>query len=137
MEAMAAALPCVSTTTAGVPEMIAHGRTGAIVSPGKPAELAAALTPYLENPELAATHGRAGHRMATELFSLAVTTPHLLRLLAAHTKIHLPAQLVRSQPSLLLPRAAFLARRFSAPVRAPRFPRGTAALPESTDPAPS
>jgi glycosyltransferase involved in cell wall biosynthesis len=135
MEAMAAALPCVSTTTAGVPEMIAHGRTGALVSPGKPAELAAALTPYLENPELAATHGRAGHRMATDLFSIAVTTPHLLRLLAAHTKTHLPAQLVRSQPSLLLPRAAFLARRFSAPVRAPRFARNTAALPDSSEPA--
>ena len=43
MEAMAMHLPVVATRIAGIPELVHHGTTGLIVSPGRPDQLADAL----------------------------------------------------------------------------------------------
>ncbi len=47
MEAMAAGLPVVATRVGGVPELIENGRTGLLVRPGRPAELATAMEKLL------------------------------------------------------------------------------------------
>lgn len=60
MEAMAHGLPCVSTRTAGVPELVLEGETGLLVDPGDPAALAAALLVLLGDPDAADRMGRAG-----------------------------------------------------------------------------
>jgi glycosyltransferase involved in cell wall biosynthesis len=52
LEAMAAGLPVVGCRAAAVPEVVVEGRTGLLVSPRQPAELAAALATLLENDGL-------------------------------------------------------------------------------------
>ncbi len=47
MEAMAAGLPVVATRVGGVPELVEDGRTGFLVRPGRPAELASAMEEIL------------------------------------------------------------------------------------------
>jgi colanic acid/amylovoran biosynthesis glycosyltransferase len=80
MEAMAMRLPVVSTRITGVPELIEHGRTGLLVAPGRPDELADALQRLLRDPALARELGRNGrekviaefnaHRAAAQLHAL-------------------------------------------------------------------
>ena len=57
MEAMAMGLPVVSTRIAGIPELVEDGRTGLLVSPGRPDELADALQRVLDDPSL---YGKIG-----------------------------------------------------------------------------
>lgn len=77
MEAMAAAVPVVSTRLAGVPEMIVEGRTGLVVPEHGVVELAEALRAMLSQPEKAREMGRAGQALARERFDLSVTSAHL------------------------------------------------------------
>ena len=131
MEAMAAGLPCVATTVAGVPEMIEPGVTGALTGPGQPAAVAAALEVYLKDAGLAATHGMAGWRLGRERFDLAVTALELLRLLAGRGRVRLPAGLLLKRPELVRARVGFAVwRRWTAAVRVPRIGRDEAAFPE-------
>jgi glycosyltransferase involved in cell wall biosynthesis len=60
-EAMGHGLPCIGTRRGGIPEMIDHERTGLLVEPEDPAELADALVAILEDPTRAEAMGRAGH----------------------------------------------------------------------------
>jgi glycosyltransferase involved in cell wall biosynthesis len=60
IEAMAYGLPCVSTRTAGVPELVLDGTTGLLVDPYDTAGLAAALRMLLDEPAMADRMGRAG-----------------------------------------------------------------------------
>lgn len=115
MEAMAAALPCVSTTLAGVPEMVIHGETGLLAPEQDPAATAAALTALLADPALCRRMGEAGLARARAQFAQAVTAAHLRRVLTAHGRVN-------GLPSSLPLAAACLGqrlRRFSAAVRAP------------------
>jgi len=59
MEAMAYSLPCVSTTTAGIPELVLDGQTGLLVQPGDIDGLARALLRVLRDDDLADRLGRA------------------------------------------------------------------------------
>jgi glycosyltransferase involved in cell wall biosynthesis len=59
IEAQAAGLPIVSTSTGGVPYIVEHDRTGLLVSPGNCDELAAAALRVLNEPGLAARLSRA------------------------------------------------------------------------------
>jgi glycosyltransferase involved in cell wall biosynthesis len=59
-EAMAAGLAIVACRAAAVPELVDDGRTGLLVSPRSPEELAMALESLLENPGLRADLGAAG-----------------------------------------------------------------------------
>ena len=86
-EAMAAGLPVVSTTLAGVPEMVVPGGTGLLVDPGSPAALADALARMLTEPELAARFGRAGTARARQLFEVSRTARQFKRLLLTNTAI--------------------------------------------------
>lgn len=60
MEAMAAGKPVIASRIGGLPEIVADGDTGIVVSPGDPGELRAAITRLVDEPALAARMGAAG-----------------------------------------------------------------------------
>jgi alpha-maltose-1-phosphate synthase len=83
LEAMACETAVVATATGGIPEVVAHGETGLLVpleqasdGSGTPidpdkfvADLAAAITELVGDPDRAATMGRAGRHRAVEHFA--------------------------------------------------------------------
>ena len=70
MEAMASALPVVSTNVGGIAEMVRNGETGLLVPQNDPVTTAEALARLITNPELAQSFGRRGRERAEELFSI-------------------------------------------------------------------
>lgn len=99
-EAMAAGLPVVSTTVAGVPEMVADGQTGRLVPPRAPAALADALAVFLTDAVLAARLGRAGRVRARKRFSADASARQLSRLLVERTPLIPRAEVLRRDPGL-------------------------------------
>jgi colanic acid/amylovoran biosynthesis glycosyltransferase len=70
MEAMAMEIPCISTVTAGIPELISSGVNGILVPPSDAASLAEALEMLIGNPEYRLKLGRAGRRKIMEQYNL-------------------------------------------------------------------
>ena len=87
LEAMATGLPVVSTTLAGVPEMVEDGVTGVLAEPGDERGLADALSQVLGSHDLRTSMGLAGRDRVVEHFASQRTAPDLReRLLAAATR---------------------------------------------------
>jgi sugar transferase (PEP-CTERM/EpsH1 system associated) len=70
LEAMATGLPVIATAVGGNAELVADGRTGALVPPSDPAAMAAAMGRYLDDRALLARHGAEGRRVAATRFGL-------------------------------------------------------------------
>jgi glycosyltransferase involved in cell wall biosynthesis len=70
LEAMAAELPVVASRVGGVPELVVDGRTGFLVQPGDPMELAAALGRLLADPDLRRRLGAVGRVRAETRFGV-------------------------------------------------------------------
>jgi glycosyltransferase involved in cell wall biosynthesis len=70
-EALALGTPVVASDSAGIPEILAGGRCGALVPPGNPVALAAALEILLADPARRRAYADAGRRQAERLFDLA------------------------------------------------------------------
>lgn len=70
MEAMASALPVVSTDVGGVAEMVRNGESGLLVSQNDPLATAEAIARLIGDVELARSFGREGRKRAEELFSI-------------------------------------------------------------------
>ena len=68
LEAMALALPVVSTRVGGVPELVVDGVTGLLVEPDDASALAAALTRVLTDPDERRRFGRQGAKRVAEHF---------------------------------------------------------------------
>ena len=83
MEAMATGLPVVSTTLAGIPEMVQPGITGELVPPGAPQELANAIEQIITNPARARELGEQGFVIAQKKFSIEASVKNLLALFPA------------------------------------------------------
>lgn len=77
---MACGLPVVSTTLAGVPEMVLHNETGLLAPPGDAPALAAHLTTLARDAALRARLGTAGLQRVQQIFSLTKTAGHLATL---------------------------------------------------------
>jgi colanic acid/amylovoran biosynthesis glycosyltransferase len=70
LEALACGLPSISTTVTGVPEIIEHGKTGLLVKPGAPEELAQAIRALLASPEDRERFAAAGRKKAERDFDV-------------------------------------------------------------------
>jgi glycosyltransferase involved in cell wall biosynthesis len=70
LQASAAGLPIVACDAGGIPEAVAHGETGLLVSPGDAAALAAAVSALLADPEKARAMGAQGRQRVRDLFSV-------------------------------------------------------------------
>ncbi|HEY0060975.1 MAG TPA: glycosyltransferase, partial [Telluria sp.] len=70
LEAMASALPVVSTRVGGIPDLVRENHTGALVASGDPQAMAAALAAYVEDPALARHHGGAGRALVVNQYSI-------------------------------------------------------------------
>ena len=81
VEAMAMGLPVVSTTVAGVPELVEHGRTGLLVPEQDPAALATAIERLMDNPDLRDSLGRNARADVCERFDRKRNVQDLVRLL--------------------------------------------------------
>ena len=82
MEAMAMELPVVATRIMGIPELVEHERSGLLVSPARPDELADALRRVLTDRELAERLGREGRREVLARYNRDAATAALHELLA-------------------------------------------------------
>lgn len=63
VEALARAIPVVTTDVVGIGELVRHRRTGLLVPPEDPTRLAEAMAELLDDPALAGELGRAGRRV--------------------------------------------------------------------------
>ncbi len=70
MEAMATALPVVSTNIGGIPEMVIENETGFLLEPVDASALADAIEKVIDDRLLAQRLGHAGYQRAHELFSI-------------------------------------------------------------------
>jgi glycosyltransferase involved in cell wall biosynthesis len=77
LEAMAAELPIVSTTMAGVSEAVQDGLSGLLVAPEDPGALAAALRAVLDDPALGLALGRGAGERVRAVFDRRETLPRV------------------------------------------------------------
>ncbi|KRS11896.1 glycosyl transferase family 1 [Roseovarius atlanticus] len=70
MEALAAAVPVVTTRIAGVSELVADGESGLLVPPGDAEALRWAITKLLDDPERRRRMGEAGRVKVAEAFDI-------------------------------------------------------------------
>jgi glycosyltransferase involved in cell wall biosynthesis len=78
VEALASGLPIVGSTAGGIPELIEHGRHGLLVAPGRPGELAHAISYLAADPRLRLETGRRNRADAERTHSWdRATTRHL------------------------------------------------------------
>jgi glycosyltransferase involved in cell wall biosynthesis len=69
MEAMATGLPVVTTYIAGIPELVADGDNGVLITPGRADQVAQALSSVAANADLRQRFGVAGRAKVAEGFS--------------------------------------------------------------------
>jgi len=79
VEAMASGLPAVATWHAGIPELVADGRSGYLVSERNSHALAERLRYLAEHPEKWESFGRAGRAIVEERFNLRLQAGRLER----------------------------------------------------------
>ena len=77
-EAMASARPVVSTTTAGIPELVADRATGLLAAPKDTRALADAINTLIGNAELRERLGRAGRARIEQHFTIEKTIEPLV-----------------------------------------------------------
>ena len=82
MEALAAGVPAVSTTTGAIAELLEEG-AGVLVPPRDPRALAAALQELAEHPALRAQLARAGRRRIEEAYEIGAVVGQLEAAFAA------------------------------------------------------
>ena len=70
LEAMACGRPVIATRVGGTPEIVDQGRTGIIVEPRRPEEIAAAVMELADAPVRRAAMGRLALQTARERFSV-------------------------------------------------------------------
>ena len=80
VEAMACALPVVTTEVAGIPELVQHDHNGLLVAPRDSVGLAAALAALLDDEARRARLGATARRTVVERFDLRMAAQQLLEL---------------------------------------------------------
>jgi glycosyltransferase involved in cell wall biosynthesis len=80
MEAMAAGIPVVTTTVAGISELVEDGVSGRLVAPGEEEAFAQAIVDVTASADTAARMGAAGRDRVRSEFNLKAEAPGLARL---------------------------------------------------------
>ncbi len=80
LEAMATGLPVVATRISGHEDIIDHGKTGLLVSPGDPAALATALQQLMEDASLRDRLGTHASAYVNQHFATEAVSAQLLKL---------------------------------------------------------
>jgi glycosyltransferase involved in cell wall biosynthesis len=80
MEAMAFALPVVSTRLSGIPELVKEGETGLLTEAGDSAAIADALMRFAKDPAMRKAFGEAGRRRVEDEFELNANAAKLAAL---------------------------------------------------------
>ena len=70
LEAMATGLPVIASDVSGNPELVADGKTGFLVHPHKPGDMADTITAYMADPDMMGQHGEQGLHLAVQKFSI-------------------------------------------------------------------
>ncbi len=70
LEAMASGLPVIATNVGGNPELVIEGKTGTLVQPKMPDELADKIIEFHQQPYLFSEYGRAAKKRIEKEFSL-------------------------------------------------------------------
>jgi glycosyltransferase involved in cell wall biosynthesis len=83
IEAMACALPVISTSVGAIPRIITHEQNGLLVEPGRAQQLGQALDRLLSDPVLASRLGRAARKTVEDHYSADSVTRAYLALFKA------------------------------------------------------
>jgi len=97
MEAMAFGVPCISTTIAGIPELICSGKDGLLVPPANSIALANAIESLAHDPALRAFLGHSARRRILEQYNLAHNHDLLAKSFQARLVQCLPCRLSTTQ----------------------------------------
>ena len=84
MEAMAAAVPVITTPVAGIPELIDDGVHGILTHPGDSRSLAQAIETVLADTDLAKVMGKEGRAKVNASFNIETEAAWLAQLLSAY-----------------------------------------------------
>jgi colanic acid/amylovoran biosynthesis glycosyltransferase len=98
MEAMSLGIPCVSTTVAGIPELIRSGIDGLLVPPGNVYALAAALESLISAPALRKSLGASARQRIINQYNLPLNQELLAHSFRVRTNVS-PAVLQRNSPT--------------------------------------
>lgn len=77
MEALASAMPVISTRHSGIPELVRHGETGLLANEDDAADLAGCLRYALDNPGELEVMARAGRELVAREFNAATLADDL------------------------------------------------------------
>ena len=78
-EAQSQGLACVTTSVSAIPELVEHGKTGLLVAPESPQELASALEALIRDPSRRRALGEAGRERVRSSFGLEANLVRLSR----------------------------------------------------------
>lgn len=82
VEAMSCGAPVVASRAAAGAEIVEEGRSGLLVDPREPAEIAAAILRCLSRPDLAQTYGEQARRRVVQHYTMRQTAERTLELYA-------------------------------------------------------
>ncbi len=73
VEAMAQSIPVIVSSVGGLPELVEHEKSGLVIPPGKPDDLASAICALYERPDKGAELGRQARDRIADVFSVRRT----------------------------------------------------------------
>jgi len=77
LEAMAMTRPCIASNITAIPEVVEDGRSGILVEPQRPDQLANAILSLINDPERRQAMGARGRQIVEEKFSINVNIQFL------------------------------------------------------------
>jgi colanic acid/amylovoran biosynthesis glycosyltransferase len=81
MEAMSQGIPVISTSLSGIPELIEHGRTGLLATPGSVDDLATQIETLMQSSELRHRMSRQAQAFVAQEFGQAANIERLIHII--------------------------------------------------------